>query len=48
MKLDDFPDEVRRILSLNKLLSKKRIDKIVGEVELRIKTVKDLKKSLSE
>lgn len=48
LKLDDFPDEVRRILSLNKLLSKRRIDKIVGEVELRIKTVKDLKKSLSE
>lgn len=47
-KLDDFPDEVRRILSLNKLLSKERIDKIVREVELRIKTVKDLKKFLSE
>ena len=42
-KLDDFPDEVKAILSSNKLLSKERIDKIADQVKLRIERVKELK-----
>ena len=44
-KLEDFPDEVKTILSSNKLLSKERIDKIADQVKLRIERVKELKNS---
>ena len=45
-KLEDFPDEVEAILSLDKLLSKERINKIVNQVKLRIEHIKKLKKTL--
>lgn len=45
-KLEDFPDEVEAILSLDKLLSKERINKIVNQVKLRIEHISKLKKTL--
>ena len=45
-KLKDFPDEVEAILSLDKLLSKERINKIVNQVKLRIEHISKLKKTL--
>ena len=45
-KLKDFPDEVEAILSLDKLLSKERINKIVNQVKLRIEYIKKLKEIL--
>lgn len=44
-KLEDFPSAVKTILSMNKLLSKERIDKIVEQVKLRIEFLKELKNS---
>ena len=44
-KLEDFPNEVKTILSIDKLLSKERINKIVDQIKLRIEFVKELKKS---
>lgn len=44
-KLEDFPNEVKTILSMNKLLSKERINKIVDQIKIRIEFVKELKKS---
>ena len=44
-KLEDFPNEVKTILSMDKLLSKERINKIVDQIKLRIEFVKELKKS---
>lgn len=44
-KLEDFPNEVKSILSMDKLLSKERINKIVDQIKLRIEFVKELKKS---
>lgn len=44
-KLEDFPNEVKTILSMDKLLSKERINKIVNQIKLRIEFVKELKKS---
>lgn len=44
-KLEDFPNEVKTILLMNKLLSKERINKIVDQIKLRIEFVKELKKS---
>lgn len=44
-KLEDFPNEVKTILSMDKLLSKERINKIVDQIKLRIEFVKKLKKS---
>ena len=44
-KLEDFPNEVKIILSMDKLLSKERINKIVDQIKLRIEFVKELKKS---
>lgn len=46
-KLDDFDLEVRRILSSNKLLSKERIDKIVEQINERIKYVNKLKQNVN-
>ena len=43
-KLEDFPNEVKNILSMDKLLSKERINKIVCQIKLRIEFVKELKK----
>lgn len=43
-KLEDFPNEVKTILSMDKLLSKERINKIVDQIKLRIEFVKELKK----
>lgn len=40
--LDGFLDDVREILSLNELITKKRIDKIVNEIEIRINYIKNL------
>ena len=45
-KLEDFSNEVRNILSLNKLLSKERIDKIVNQIEHRINYLKELKNNI--
>lgn len=42
-KLDGFVDEVREILLSNKLLSKERIDKIIEQIELRIKYISELR-----
>lgn len=42
-KLDGFTFEVKEILLSNKLLSKERIDKIIEQIELRIKIVNELK-----
>ena len=42
-KLDGFIDEVREILLSNKLLSIDRIDKIVEQIELRIKYISELR-----
>lgn len=44
-KLEDFSNEVKTILSMDKLLSKERINKIVDQIKLRIEFVKELKKS---
>ena len=44
-KLEDFPNEVKTILSMDKLLSKERINKRVDQIKLRIEFVKELKKS---
>lgn len=44
-KLEDFPNEVKTILSMDKLLSKERINKIVDQIKPRIEFVKELKKS---
>lgn len=44
-KLEDFPNEVKTILSMDKLLSKERINKIVDQIKLRIEFVKELKKT---
>lgn len=44
-KLEDFPNEVKTILSMDKLLSKERINKIVDQIKFRIEFVKELKKS---
>ena len=46
-KLNDFPNEVKEILSSNKLLSNKRIDKIVEQIKIRIQYVSELKNKLS-
>ena len=46
-KLEDFSNEVRNILSLNKLLSKERIDKIVNQIEYRINYLKELKNNIN-
>ena len=46
-KLEDFPNEVKTILSSNKLLSKERIDKIVNQVKLRIEYIKELKNKIT-
>ena len=43
-KLDGFIDEVREVLSGNKLLSNERINKIIEQVKLRIEIVKQLKR----
>ena len=45
-KLKDFPDEVEAILSLDKLLSKEKINKIVNQVKLRIEYINKLKEIL--
>ena len=45
-KLENFTDEVKNILSKNKLISKERIDKIINQINLRIKFIAELKKSL--
>ena len=42
-KLDGFIEEVREILTSNKLLSRERINKIIKQIELRIEFVKELK-----
>ena len=42
-KLDGFVDEVREILLSNKLLSMDRIDKIIEQIELRIKYINELR-----
>ena len=42
-KLDGFTFEVKEILLSNKLLFKERIDKIIEQIELRIKIVNELK-----
>ena len=41
-KLDGFVDEVREILSSNKLLTKERVEKICIEIEKRIDDIKNL------
>lgn len=41
-KLEGFTDEVREILSKNKLLSEVRINKIIEEIEKRINTLKNM------
>lgn len=46
-KLNDFPNEVKEILSSNKLLSSDRIDKIVEQIKIRIQYVCELKNKLS-
>lgn len=38
-KLEDFPNEVKTILSMDKLLSKERINKIVDQIKLRIEKI---------
>ena len=43
-KLDGFIDELREVLSGNKLLSNERINKIIEQVKLRIEIVKQLKR----
>lgn len=40
--LDGFLDEVREILSEDEFITKKRIDKIVNEIEIRINYIKNL------
>ena len=45
-KLENFTDEVKNILSKNKLISKERIDKIINQINLRIHFIAELKKSL--
>lgn len=45
-KLENFTDEVKDILSKNKLISEERIDKIIYQINLRIKYILELKKSL--
>jgi len=42
-KLDGFTEEVREILLSNKLLSKERIDKIIEQIDLRIKYISELR-----
>lgn len=42
-KLEGFTNEVKEILLSNKLLSKERVDKIVSEIDKRIKYVSELK-----
>jgi len=44
-KLDGFVDEVREILSSNKLLSDERIKKIIEQIKLRIEFVNQLKQT---
>lgn len=45
-KLENFADEVKDILSKNKLISEERIDKIINQINLRIEYIVELKKSL--
>lgn len=45
-KLENFTDEVKNILSKNKLISEERIDKIINQINLRIEYIVELKKSL--
>lgn len=45
-KLDGFVDEVKDILSSNKLLSNERINKIVEQIKIRIEYINKLKQSL--
>lgn len=45
-KLEDFPNEAKQILSLNKLLSEERINKITEEIKKRIDYLKSLKDKL--
>ena len=45
-KLKNFTDEVKNILSKNKLISEERIDKIINQINLRIEYIVELKKSL--
>ena len=45
-KLENFTDEVKNILSKNKLISKERIDNIINQINLRIEYIAELKKSL--
>lgn len=44
-KLDGFAEEVKEILSSNKLLSNERIEKIIKQIKLRIEYVSKLKQS---
>ena len=44
-KLDGFVDEVKEILSSNRLLSDERIDKIVEQIKSRIEFVNQLKQT---
>lgn len=44
-KLDGFADEVKKILSSNKLLSNERIEKIIKQIKSRIEYVNDLKQA---
>lgn len=43
-KLDGFADEVKQILTKNKLLSNNRIYKIVEQIQIRIDYIKELKR----
>lgn len=45
-KLENFTDEVKDILLTNKLISEERIDKIIYQINLRIESILELKKSL--
>ena len=44
-KLDGYIDEVKEILSSNKLLSEERINKIVEQIKLRIEYINQLKQN---
>ena len=44
-KLDGFIDEVKEILSSNKLLTDERIDKILEQIKSRIEFVNQLKQT---
>ena len=44
--LEDFSNDVKNILSLNKFLSEERINKIVDQVNKRIDIIRKLKENL--